>query len=649
MLVEPLALAHAARRLQRRPRRRARPGRARGARRSRDDLVAPTIELLESFGLSVWVYRGADWLVRDPDGPHVDARGAHGPVRADRRRRASTASTRRREDRRRERRLRRGRGRARTPRTTSSASTSPPRARSRTTSTSRIRRRTRAHVVAFLRSGTRIPPDGDRDDRGHAQRRPHVRALGPLDRDGERASRGAARGPPRHLDERRRRLRERRRDGSSSEEGASAWPRTLPMQLGMVGLGRMGAGIVRRLMKDGHRCVGYDVYPDAVKALEADGAAGSSSLEEFAAKLEKPRAAWVMVPAGDITDKTITALAEVLEPGDTIIDGGNTHYVDDIRHAERAPREGHPPRRRRHERRRLGLRARLLPDDRRREGGRRPAQPDLRLDRAGRRRRRADAGTHGRAEPGRARLLPLRAERRRPLREDGAQRHRVRAHGRVRRRAQRPRERRHRQAAARRWTPRPRRSSTPSSTSTRSTPREVAEVWRRGSVVGSWLLDLTAQALQESPKLEEFAGRVSDSGEGRWTSIAAIEEGVPDAGSDDRALLALLVARTWTTSRTGCSPRCASSSAGTTRRRADDARGRSAPGRGGGRRRGAQTSPLRRPPRSPRADRFTFAVSGGRNAVGDVRRRSTGRCRGRRSRSSRSTSASRPTAILTAT
>ena len=99
-----------------------------------------------------------------------------------------------------------------------------------------------------------------------------------------------------------------------------------PMQLGMVGLGRMGGGIVRRLMRDGHRCVGYDVHPDAVKALEADGAAGASSLEEFAAKLEKPRAAWVMVPAGEITDKTITALAEVLEPGDAIIDGGNTHY-----------------------------------------------------------------------------------------------------------------------------------------------------------------------------------------------------------------------------------------------------------------------------------------------------------------------------------
>jgi 6-phosphogluconate dehydrogenase len=113
-----------------------------------------------------------------------------------------------------------------------------------------------------------------------------------------------------------------------------------PMQLGMVGLGRMGAGIVRRLMHDGHHCVGYDVSPEAVKALEADGAVGSESLADFVAKLEKPRAAWVMVPAGEITDKTISALADVLEEGDTIIDGGNTHYVDDIRHANELREKG---------------------------------------------------------------------------------------------------------------------------------------------------------------------------------------------------------------------------------------------------------------------------------------------------------------------
>src|SRR5215469_12944723 len=110
-------------------------------------------------------------------------------------------------------------------------------------------------------------------------------------------------------------------------------PTDKPMQLGVVGLGRMGAGIVRRLTRDGHRCVGYDVSADAVKAVESDGIAGATSLEEFAAKLEKPRTAWVMVPAGEITDRSIQAVAEVFEAGDVIIDGGNTHYHDDIRHA----------------------------------------------------------------------------------------------------------------------------------------------------------------------------------------------------------------------------------------------------------------------------------------------------------------------------
>src|SRR5471032_3205769 len=104
-----------------------------------------------------------------------------------------------------------------------------------------------------------------------------------------------------------------------------------PMQLGMIGLGRMGANIVRRLMRDGHSCVVYDVNPKAVQALAKEGAIGASSMADFVGKLTAPRAAWVMVPAGDITQKTIEDLAAQLSAGDTIIDGGNSYYRDDIR------------------------------------------------------------------------------------------------------------------------------------------------------------------------------------------------------------------------------------------------------------------------------------------------------------------------------
>ena len=113
------------------------------------------------------------------------------------------------------------------------------------------------------------------------------------------------------------------------------------MQLGFVGLGKMGGNMVHRIHRDSdHKVVAFDFSSDAVAAAEGHGATGASSLEEFASALERPRAAWVMVPAGDITDKTISALAEVLEPGDAIIDGGNTHYVDDIRHANELRKKG---------------------------------------------------------------------------------------------------------------------------------------------------------------------------------------------------------------------------------------------------------------------------------------------------------------------
>ncbi len=229
-------------------------------------------------------------------------------------------------------------------------------------------------------------------------------------------------------------------------------PTDTPMQLGMVGLGRMGAGIVRRLTRDGHHCVGFDVNADAVKALEGDGIPGTTSLEEFAGKLDKPRTVWVMVPAGEITSRSIASLSQVLEAGRR--HHRRRQHALPRRHPPRegARREGHPPRRRRHQRWRLRTRARLLPDDRRR--GRRSRAPvsAVCLDCPRGRYVPADARAHRRPRPGGERIPPLRTERRRPLREDGPQRDRVRDHGRVRRGAQHPpqRERRKRGARGRR-------------------------------------------------------------------------------------------------------------------------------------------------------------------------------------------------------
>jgi 6-phosphogluconate dehydrogenase len=303
-------------------------------------------------------------------------------------------------------------------------------------------------------------------------------------------------------------------------------PTDTPMQLGMVGLGRMGAGIVRRLMKDGHRCVGYDVSPDAVKALEADGATGSTSLEDFVAKLEKPRSVWVMVPAGVITDTMIDALADVLEAGDAVIDGGNTHYVDDIRHAASLREKGihHVD---------CGTSGGVWGFERGfclMIGGETEVVDRLSpifatiapgVDAAPRTPGRT--GDTSQAEHGYYHCGPNGAGHFVKMVHNGIEYGLMAAYAEgLNIIANADMGMRARDADA--------------ETAPLEHPelyeydidtREVAEVWRRGSVVGSWLLDLTAQALHESPTLEEFAGRVSDSGEGRWTSIAAIEEGVP--------------------------------------------------------------------------------------------------------------------------
>ncbi len=299
-----------------------------------------------------------------------------------------------------------------------------------------------------------------------------------------------------------------------------------PMQLGMVGLGRMGAGLVRRLMRDGHRCVAYDVSADAVKALEADGVAGASSLEEFAGKLEKPRAAWVMVPAGEITDQTIASLGEVLEPGDTIIDGGNTYYHDDLRHAAALKQKSihHVD---------VGTSGGVWGIERGfclMIGGEREAverlDPIFASIAPG-----ADAAER---TPGRT-GEPTPAEQGYYHCGSNGAGHFVKMvhngieYGLMAAYAEGLNVIKNANAGTRK-------QQMDAETAPLADPAfyqydidttEVAEVWRRGSVIASWLLDLTAEALHASPALEEFAGRVSDSGEGRWTSIAAIDTGVP--------------------------------------------------------------------------------------------------------------------------
>ncbi len=299
-----------------------------------------------------------------------------------------------------------------------------------------------------------------------------------------------------------------------------------PMQLGMVGLGRMGANIVRRLMRDGHSCVVYDVNPAAVQALEKEGATGASSMADFAAKLTKPRAAWVMVPAGDITSKTIEELASHLEQDDTIIDGGNSYYRDDMaRAAGLAGRGIHLID--------CGTSGGVWGLDRGyclMIGGDDTAVDRLDpifatlapgVDSAARTPGRTGAPTP--AEQGYLHCGPNGAGHFVKMVHNGIEYGMMAAFAEgfnILRNANIGKQ----DAAG------------DAETAPLEQPEfyqfdidttAVAEVWRRGSVVGSWLLDLTAEALYQSPGLEEFSGRVSDSGEGRWTSIAAIDEGVP--------------------------------------------------------------------------------------------------------------------------
>ena len=171
------------------------------------------------------------------------------------------------------------------------------------------------------------------------------------------------------------------------------------MQLGMIGLGRMGGNIVRRLMKHGHSAVVYDKDAKAVAGLAAEGATGGSSLQDFVSRLERPRTAWVMLPAGKITEATIDELTKWMESGDVIIDGGNSFWQDDVRRGKALKERGIHYVDVGTSRRRLGHRARLLHDDRRRQGGGRPPRPDLRGAGAGDRRYSAHRGARRDAMP----------------------------------------------------------------------------------------------------------------------------------------------------------------------------------------------------------------------------------------------------------
>jgi 6-phosphogluconate dehydrogenase len=297
------------------------------------------------------------------------------------------------------------------------------------------------------------------------------------------------------------------------------------VQLGMIGLGRMGANMVRRLMRAGHTCVVYDRNQDAVKELAGEGATGAASLEEFVQKLQVPRAVWLMVPAG-VVDSSLAELTELVQRGDAIIDGGNSYYVDDIRRAK-ALREkdidyidvgtsggvwgldrgycmmiGGPD----------TAVTRLDPifktlapgiGDIARTPGREKAggTSELGYLHCGQ----SGAGhfvkmVHNGIEYG---LMASYAEGLGILRSAniGKQKQEVNAE----------------------TTP----LRDPELYQFDLNLPDITEVWRRGSVIASWLLDLTASALIEDPQLAKFEGRVSDSGEGRWTIKAAIDEAVP--------------------------------------------------------------------------------------------------------------------------
>jgi 6-phosphogluconate dehydrogenase len=298
-----------------------------------------------------------------------------------------------------------------------------------------------------------------------------------------------------------------------------------PMQLGMIGLGRMGANIVRRLMRDGHSCVVYDVSADAVAGLAGEGATGADSLADFVSKLEKPRAVWIMVPAGFV-QQTVNELAPLLDEGDIVIDGGNSYYRDDIAHAKQLAESG------------IhfvdcgtsggvwGLERGYCLMIGGEDGPVRHLDPIWRTIAPGAGDVEPTPGrtrTDGTAQDGYLHCGPNGAGHFVKMVHNGIEYGMMAAISEGLSIIKHANAGLHEQEVDAETTP----LRDPEYYRYEIDVAEVAEVWRRGSVVGSWLVDLTASALARSPELDEFSGRVSDSGEGRWTVIASIEEGVP--------------------------------------------------------------------------------------------------------------------------
>lgn len=284
------------------------------------------------------------------------------------------------------------------------------------------------------------------------------------------------------------------------------------MQLGMVGLGRMGSNMVKRLMKGGHTCVVYDRSPEAVAALVKEGATGCKSLDELVAALEGPRAVWVMVPAGAPTEETIAALASKLSKGDTIIDGGNTYFKDDVRRGKTLAEKG------------------LAYVDVGTSGGIWGFERGYCLM-VGATKASFDQLTplFRTLAPGKGTIAPSEGRKGTSTVDEGLLHCGPVGSGHFVKMIHNGIEYGVMQAYAEGFDILRNAGSDVLPPEHRFDLKleDIAEVWRRGSVISSWLLDLTSMALAEDPKLEGFEGFVPDSGEGRWTVQAAIEEEVP--------------------------------------------------------------------------------------------------------------------------